>query len=111
MFELGICGLGVSLLYTPNVPEEIENIINLNLSRSMDLLALFISRLLKGLQNLSNADEGFHVRWGQSSYAIEDIGTVFFRPILDSETGEKIFMIYKIQWMFETSRFFSGFFA
>ena len=63
----------------------------------MTLVALFISRLLKGLQNLSNAEDGFHVSWG------------FFRPVLDPETGEKAFLIDQIQWKFETSRFFSSF--
>ena len=109
MDDLGICGLGTALLYTPDVASEIETVINLNLEQPMTLVALFISRLLKGLQNLSNAEDGFHVSWGRCSYEIEDIGTVFFRPVLDPETGEKAFLIDQIQWKFETSRFFSSF--
>lgn len=109
MFDLGLRGVGVTLMYTPGVAAEIESIINLNLGQPMELVALFISRLLKGLQNLSNAVDGFHVSWGQTTYVIEDIGTVFFRPMVDGETGEKTFLIQQIRWEFESSRFFSGF--
>ena len=109
MFELGIRGLSVPLVYMPSVADEIEAIINLNLAQPMELVALFISRLLKGLQNLSNAEDGFHMNWGQASFEIEDIGIVFFRPVADAETKERILLICQIQWSFETSRFFPSF--
>ena len=107
--EFTLKGLGVRLVYTPNVINEIDRIIDLNLSISVDLVSLFISRLLKGLQNLSNTDALFSFNSGSYSYVIEDIGIVIFRPVTDISTGEKAFVIMDIQWSFMTSRHFSKF--
>lgn len=103
-----IVGLGVQLIYSPEVEAEFETTIGQNLDRPLTTVALFISRLLKGLQDLSNATD-FRFSWGRYYYLIEDVGEVSFYPVQDMETGEKAFMIESIDWRFETSRFFSEF--
>ena len=103
-----IVGLGVQLVYSPFVEADIEYVIESNLKQPLSVLAMFISRLLKGLQNLSNASD-FLFSWGNYYYTIEDIGNVSFLPIQDPKTEEKAFAIESIQWSFEESRFFSEF--
>lgn len=79
---------GVELIYSSEVTSEIERIISLNLSVPLDKVALFISRLLKGFQNLANSDNDFIPYWGDYLYEMEDIGMVVFQPIFDT-TSEK----------------------
>lgn len=107
--EFALKGLGVRLIYLPSVVSEIDRVIDLNLTVSVNLVSLFISRLLKGLQNLSNSDALYSFNWGQYSYEIEDIGIVCFRPVMDATTGEKAFVVESIQWAFATSTLFSEF--
>lgn len=109
VMEFALKGLGVRLIYLPSVVSEIDRVIDLNLTVSVNLVSLFISRLLKGLQNLSNSDALYSFNWGQYSYEIEDIGIVCFRPVMDATTGEKAFVVESIQWAFATSTLFSEF--
>ena len=104
-----ISNTGISLQYSTTFLEKVERVINLNVDKDVSRVALFISRILKGLQNLSKEDTDFNMSWGKYSYSIEDIGTILFRPLFDEETGEKAYAIDDIQWAFGTSRFFSGF--
>jgi len=104
-----ICGLGIELVYSPEFINEVERIIDLNLNTSTELIGLFISRLIKGLQNLSNSDSEFRIKWGIYEYEIEDIGTVGFLPLFDPESGERVLHIQNIAWHFATSRFFGDF--
>ena len=46
----------IVLRYSPEVVSEIDRIVDSNLDK-VPLVALFISRLLKGIQNLSNTDQ------------------------------------------------------
>lgn len=107
--QIRLSNTGISLLYSAVFLDKVEHIINLNVDQDVSRVALFISRLLKGLQDLSKEDSGFGVSWGQYSYRIEDIGIIHFRPVFDEETGEKAYAVDDILWTFETSRFFSGF--
>jgi hypothetical protein len=87
---------------------EVEQIVDINVVKDISSVALIISRLIKGLQDLSNLSD-VDMLWGRYSYGIDDIGTVHFRPLFDEETGEKVYAIEGIRWTFVTSRFFSGF--
>ena len=88
---------------------EVENVINRNSDSNVSLVALFISRLIKGLQNLTCSDDEYSISWGNLSYEIEDIGVVDFTPLVDDESREKVLYISMIRWTFATSRFFSEF--
>ena len=107
--QMPISHTGITLQYSTAFLENVESVINLNVDKDVSRVALFISRLLKGLQNLSKEDAEFSFSWGKYSYSIEDIGTVYFHPLFDEETGEKAYAIDDIQWTFGTSRFFSAF--
>lgn len=87
---------------------EIDSVIDHNLG-NLNLLALFISRLLKGLQDLTNDDIVVDSSWGNHTYAIDDIGVVSFKVIIDSSSGVKYIAVESIQWAFPTSRFFNEF--
>ncbi len=104
-----MCGTDTELFYSAIVSYDIENTININLNQPLRLVALFISRLLKGLQNLTNCKDDWGGAWGYKSYFIEDIGTVFFLPVYDPNTGEYALYVNDIQWSFESSRFFGSF--
>ncbi len=104
-----VCGTDTELFYSAIVSYDIENTININLNQPLRLVALFISRLLKGLQNLTNCKDDWGGAWGYKSYFIEDIGTVFFLPVYDPNTGEYALYVNDIQWSFESSRFFGSF--
>lgn len=99
---------GTKLRYSPQVIAEIDSVIDYNLG-NLNLLALFISRLLKGFQDLTNDDVVVDSSWGNHSYEIEDIGVVSIRVIIDSSSGVKYVVIESIQWTFGTSRFFKEF--
>lgn len=99
---------GIQLRYSPRVIAEIDSVIDHNLG-NLNLLALFISRLLKGLQNLTNDDIVVDSSWGNHAYEIDDIGMVSFKVIIDSSSGVKYIVIESIQWAFLTSRFFNEF--
>ena len=62
---------GVILRYSPSFLAEIDRVIDMNLDK-IALVALFISRLLKGIQNLTNAEQEVQSSWGMHSYEIED---------------------------------------
>jgi len=104
-----VCGTDTELVYSEKVSLDIENIINMNLNQPLSLVALFISRLLKGLQNLTNCKDDWGGSWGFKTFSIEDIGTVFFLPIYDPETGDYALYINDIQWAFKSSKFFEAF--
>ena len=104
-----VCGTDTELIYSAKVSFEIENTINININQPLSLVALFISRLLKGLQNLTNCKDDWGVSWGYSTFVIDDIGTVFFLPVYDPETEESAIYINDIKWSFESSRFFGSF--
>ena len=97
---------GVELIYSSEVTSEIERIISLNLSVPLDKVALFISRLLKGFQNLANSDNDFIPCWGDYLYEMEDIGMVVFQPIFDTTSDSTAFYVKSIRWNFPNSRFF-----
>ena len=88
-----MCGTDTELIYSAIVSYDIENTININLNQPLRLVALFISRLLKGLQNLTNCKDDL----------------VFFLPVYDPNTGEYALYVNDIQWSFESSRFFGSF--
>ena len=106
--QIPISNTGVPLLYSASFMLEVEQVIDVNVVKDVSGVALFISRLIKGLQGLSNLSD-VDMLWGKYSYSIEDIGIVHFRPLFDEETGEKVYAIEDIRWTFVTSRFFSGF--
>lgn len=85
----------VIIRYSPSFLAEIDRVIDLNLDK-IALVALFISRLLKGIQNLTNADEKVSSAWGSHTYEIEDIGTVVFRLFMNPETGVTAIAIEQI---------------
>ena len=108
--QLRIVGLGFSLLYSESFVEKLELVIILNVDRAVGKVALFISRLIKGLQDFSHLDYMMiQKRWGDFSFEIKDIGVIKFTPIFDDETGQKALAIDDIIWSFSSSRFFSGF--
>lgn len=98
----------VLLRFAPGVVKEIDAVIDQNLKQP-SLVALFISRLLKGFQNLTNEDLPVDSVWGNHSYVIEDIGTVDFLVFKDSVTGQTAIAVEDIRWSFFNSRFFSSF--
>lgn len=107
--RISIVGLDVPLLFSPLFIEEVESVIDKNVSDRVSDVALFISRLVKGLQNLSKIEDGVYKYWGEYTYEIEDIGVVHFRPLFDSADGKCIFAIERMDWKFSTSRFFMAF--
>lgn len=98
----------ILLKFAPIVITEIDQIIENNLDNP-SLVALFISRLLKGFQNLSNEELETYANWSNYSYEIDDIDTVSFKVYCDSATGILALVIDDINWSFPTSRFFSSF--
>ena len=107
--EFNIVKTDVPLLMSASFLMEVETVVDRNVESNVSLVALFLSRLIKGLQNLSCSDGEYSVSWGNYAYSIEDIGIVGFCPLMDPETGEKAFHLISIQWTFSTSRFFSMF--
>lgn len=104
--QLRIVGLGFSLLYSESFVEKLELVIILNVDRAVGKVALFISRLIKGLQDFSHLDYMMiQKRWGDFSFEIKDIGVIKFTPIFDDETGQKALAIDDIIWSFSSSRF------
>ena len=101
---------GVLLKYAKSVVEEIDQVIDRNLDKPT-LVALFISRLLKGFQDLTNAEYEVRPNWGTYTYEIEDIAIVSFKMYCDASDGSIAIAIDSIQWTFATSRFFSDFAA
>lgn len=107
--QFSISNLAVPLLYSSSFLDEVERVIVKNVDDHVSSVALFISRLIKGLQDLSNSDVEVFMNWGICNYMIEDIGVVSFRALVDEETGERLYAIDDIKWMFATSSFFSMF--
>ena len=106
--QIPIANTSVPLLYSTSFFNEVEYIIEKNVLSQVQETALFISRLIKGLQNLSNSDLEVNCSWGECSFPIEDIGVVHFRALFDEESGERVYTIESIQWTFATSRFLSS---
>ena len=104
--KLDIIGLNVPLLFSPAFIQEVETVIDKNVDTNVQLVALFISRLLKGLQNLANSDEEVLRSWGQFSYEIEDVGIVLVSPLYDPDTLERSYAVESIKWTFATGKFF-----
>lgn len=104
-----IANLGISLFFPVSFWDSVDAVIDLNVERHTSEVALFISRLIKGLQDLSNVEESVDSVWGVHSFEIEDIGVVSFKPKMDLDSGKRILVIESIRWTFGTSRFFSMF--
>ncbi len=100
---------GIPLILSASFIAEVDNVINNNVDTNVPLIALFISRLIKGLQNLSCSEGGYSSSWGNYSFEIEDIGIVRFAALIDDESGEKAFHVLSISWTFATSHFFHDF--
>lgn len=107
--QIPITNTSVTLLYSTSFLNDVEYVIEKNVLSQVQETALFISRLIKGLQNLSNSDLEVNCSWGECSFPIEDIGVVHFRALFDEESGERVYAIESLQWTFGTSRFFSSF--
>lgn len=107
--DLPISNVGFALFYSTSFLEKVEAVIDANVDERVSDVALFITRLIKGLQNLSNSDSEVAASWGEYLYDIEDVGVVSFRLLFDEATGEKVLAIENVRWAFSTSRFFSGF--
>ena len=105
--NFGIVNTGVTLILSASFFSEVDNVIDRNVDSNVKLVALFISRLIKGLQNLSCSDFEVPFSWGNYSYEIEDIGIVNFTALMDDETGEKAFHVLSISWTFNSSNFFN----
>lgn len=103
--QLNIVGLDVPLLFSPSFLREIEIVIDNNVNDNVQLTALFISRLLKGLQNLSNSDLEVLKSWDTFSFEIEEIGIVQVSPLFDSEIKLRVFAIESVQWLFSKGMF------
>ena len=98
----------IRLRVSPELVLEINRVIDLNLDK-VQLVALFISRLLKGLQDMTNAEEDVSSSWSVCTYEVEDIGIFAFRLFLDTNNGITTFAVDSVRWTFATSRYFSGF--
>ena len=98
----------IQIQYAPSVLVKVDSVIDKNLNNSSQV-ALFISRLIKGFQNLTNEDLIINSSFGKYTYEIEDIGVVLFSYFFNPETGISAFVIDDIYWTFPTSRFFSSF--
>lgn len=98
--QLNIVGLDVPLLFSPSFLREVEIVIDNNVNDNVQLTALFISRLLKGLQNLSNSDMEVLKSWDTFYFEIEEIGIVQVSPLFDSESNLRVYAIEAIQWVF-----------
>jgi len=105
--RLNIVNTGIPLMFSASFISQLEDVVNRNVNSNVSLVALFISRIIKGLQALSCSEGTYHISWGTYSYTIEDIGVVCFQPLMDIETGERAYHILSIQWTFATSHFFS----
>ena len=71
--NLGIVNTGIPLLLSTSFVSEVERILDANVKNNVALAALFLSRLIKGLQNLSHSDGTYSLTWGQYFYVVEDI--------------------------------------
>lgn len=105
--RLKIANLSVPLYYSIAFLGQVEIVIEKNVDRKIDEAALFISRLIKGLQDLSCSDPDISRSWGTCTYLIEDIGHIHFRYLIDEETGDKAYVIDEAEWLFEKSHLFS----
>ena len=101
----------VHLFYDASFVQEVDRVLDLNLSQPLDKLALLISSLRKGIQNLSNSEQRVRneENWTTLSYSIENIGRILFHIIQDSETGEKYIQIIGIRWQLQEGYFFKNF--
>lgn len=106
--QLVIIGLNVPLLFSPAFIQEVETVIDKNVDTNVQLVALFISRLLKGLQNLANSDEEVLRIGGEFSYEIEDIGIVLVSPLYDPDTSERSYAVESVKWTYASGKFFKG---
>lgn len=101
----------IHLFYDASFVQEIDRVLDLNLSQPLDKLALLISLLRKGIQNLSNSEQRVRneENWNTLSYSIENIGSIFFHIIQDSDTGDTFLQIIGIRWKLKESYFFHDF--
>ena len=107
--NLPIVNTGVLLYISPYFLSQVDEVIANNSDNNTQLVALFLSRLIKGLQNLSNMDTPTDSSWGKHTYTIEDIGIVSFRPVIDREKQQPAIAIEQIEWTFVNSYFFNSF--
>lgn len=107
--DLPIVNTGIKLFLSPVFLQQVESIVDKNADDNTDLVALFISRLIKGLQNLSKLDTPTQTSTGRHLFTIEDIGVISFIPISDSSSHMQYIAVEQIDWTFSTSFFFNVF--
>ena len=101
----------IHLYYDLAFVQEVERVLELNLTQPMERFALFLSWLRKGIQDLT---DGLTLvrnerEWKDLSYQIPEIGTVFFQIIQEIETDETFIRIKSIQWSFKQGYHFKTF--
>ena len=104
--KLNVVGIEVPLLFSPSFLSELEDVVDRNVENNVQLTALFISRMLKGLQNLSNSEQEVLRSWDAFSFEIEDIGVVTLSPLYDPDTNISVYAVESIQWKFASSGLF-----
>ena len=105
--DFPIVHTGISLYLSPAFVQQVDEVIENNVYDNTQLVALFISRLIKGLQNLSNIDAVVDCFWGEHTYTIEDIGIISFCPLIDTLSQKPTFAIESISWTLSISSLFS----
>lgn len=99
------------LYYDQAFVQEVERVLDLNLTQPLERFALFLSWLRKGIQDLTGDftlvknEDG----WKDLSYQITDIGTVYFQIIQDIETSDIFIRITGIRWSFKQGYHFKSF--
>ena len=107
--DIPVVGTGYRIYLDPFFQTQLDAVLEKNTYQNLTMYALFISRLIKGLQDLTNSDIHITRNWGNCLYSIDDIGIVKFRPVMDADTGAQALIIESINWTFATSKFFSEF--
>ena len=107
--EIPVVNTGYPLLLSRAFLQQVDDLIEKNVENHTRQVALFLSRLIKGLQNLSNLDPLVDSRWGENTYQIDDIGVVVFQPVRDSVSQQSAILVERINWQLSTSFFFSEF--
>lgn len=107
--EIPVVNTGYPLLLSRAFLQQVDDLIEKNVENHTRQIALFLSRLIKGLQNLSNLDPLVDSRWGENTYQIDDIGVVVFQPVRDSVSQQSAILVERIHWQLSTSFFFSEF--
>ena len=107
--KLPIVNTGIKLFLSPLFLQQVDEIVDKNADEHTELVALFMSRLIKGLQNLSNIDTLTQTSMWQHVFTIEDIGIISFMPFFDSSSHTQYIAVEHIEWTLRTSYFFHVF--